>query len=458
MLLRLVPYALGVGASRFVFVDSLLSFGEGGTTTSGSLVAFLFFLCLWALAAAFSPDVFGRLMTRKRAVPTAAAACVIGLGLLLGTGVSSLAPYLGALACSWGCLALWLAWLACLTALPNRSAVVAVVAGWGAAALLSMAGYLVGMPAVALGMAFAVASALLYFTQGDDVDEELPATIDRFSTDIGFHVVKPSAALIVSVCSLMFALSLSYHVSTRAFFLEHVVPAGQYLEDVLAVVVLIAITGLCKRVGIITLCRVVIPCVALAYFAYGVVPPDLQLLCCLIGGIGAKAAQPFLWLLLVRVASDTKDKGVSLFSWTFIGLAGGQLCALLIVEYLRTIAYDGAAMLQFALLVVVLVVVLFILPSGWSYVEENRLVPLSREEVVALACERVAGEGGLTDREADVLKLLAQGFSQAAISERLFIGAGTVHTHRAHIYQKLDVHSRQELIDLVQRRADALSQ
>ena len=71
---------------------------------------------------------------------------------------------------------------------------------------------------------------------------------------------------------------------------------------------------------------------------------------------------------------------------------------------------------------------------------------------------RAAGEGGLTDREADVLKLLAQGFSQAAISERLFIGAGTVHTHRAHIYQKLDVHSRQELIDLVQRRADALSQ
>lgn len=160
----------------------------------------------------------------------------------------------------------------------------------------------------------------------------------------------------------------------------------------------------------------------------------------------------------MRVASDTKDKGVSLFSWTFIGLAGGQLCALLIVEYLRTIAYDGAVMLQFALLVVVLVVVLFILPSGWSYVEENRLVPLSREEVVALACERVAGEGGLTDREADVLKLLAQGFSQAAISERLFIGAGTVHTHRAHVYQKLDVHSRQELIDLVQRRADALSQ
>lgn len=452
----MVPYALGVGASRFVFVDSLLVYGSEGAVVKGSLVAFLFFLCLWCLAAAFSPDVFGRMMTRKKAVPVASAACIIGFALSFGFGSTPLVPYLGALVSSWGCLALWLYWLSRLVALPNRSAVVVVVAGWGTVALLSMGGFLVGSPVAVFGILLALTASLCSLARDDEACATLPASVDRLSTDIGFHVVKPSAALIVSVCALMLALSFSYHVSTRTFFIDHVVPTGQYLEDVLSVALLFLITALSKRVGVITLCRVVVPCVALSYFAYGLAPADLQFACCLAGGVGAKAAQPFLWLLLVRVARDTDDGGVSLFSWGFMSLAAGQLGALLVVDYLSSIAYDGTIMLQFALLVVVLVVVLFVLPNGWSYVEENRLVPLSHEEVVALACKRVAAEGGLTDREADVMGLLAQGFSQAAISERLFIGEGTVHTHRAHVYQKLNVHSRQELIDLVQKNTEAL--
>ncbi len=63
--------------------------------------------------------------------------------------------------------------------------------------------------------------------------------------------------------------------------------------------------------------------------------------------------------------------------------------------------------------------------------------------------ERVAGDAELTPRETEALLLLAQGRSAPFIRDALVISKGTVTTHMKHIYKKLDVHSRQELIDLV---------
>jgi DNA-binding NarL/FixJ family response regulator len=38
-----------------------------------------------------------------------------------------------------------------------------------------------------------------------------------------------------------------------------------------------------------------------------------------------------------------------------------------------------------------------------------------------------------------------------AIAEKLCISKGTAHTHATHVYQKLDVHRQQELIELIER-------
>ncbi len=48
----------------------------------------------------------------------------------------------------------------------------------------------------------------------------------------------------------------------------------------------------------------------------------------------------------------------------------------------------------------------------------------------------------LSNREAEVLVLMAQGLSNADISTRLFISANTLKAHTQNIYTKLDVHSR----------------
>jgi DNA-binding CsgD family transcriptional regulator len=55
-------------------------------------------------------------------------------------------------------------------------------------------------------------------------------------------------------------------------------------------------------------------------------------------------------------------------------------------------------------------------------------------------------DGWLTPREREVLALLAEGKSNPAIAEALYISQRTVTTHRSRLYAKLDVSTRAESI------------
>lgn len=67
----------------------------------------------------------------------------------------------------------------------------------------------------------------------------------------------------------------------------------------------------------------------------------------------------------------------------------------------------------------------------------------------AQSCERIAERTGFTPREREVLPLLGQGRSIASISKTLHVSENTVKSHIRSIYNKTDVHSKQELIDLI---------
>lgn len=53
---------------------------------------------------------------------------------------------------------------------------------------------------------------------------------------------------------------------------------------------------------------------------------------------------------------------------------------------------------------------------------------------------------GLTPREREVLSLIAEGNTNQEIASRLYISIKTVQTHRAHIFEKLGLHDRTELV------------
>jgi ATP/maltotriose-dependent transcriptional regulator MalT len=52
----------------------------------------------------------------------------------------------------------------------------------------------------------------------------------------------------------------------------------------------------------------------------------------------------------------------------------------------------------------------------------------------------------LTARELEVLQLIAEGLSNLAIAQKLFLSTGSVKVHFKHIYGKLEVNSRTQAI------------
>ncbi len=81
--------------------------------------------------------------------------------------------------------------------------------------------------------------------------------------------------------------------------------------------------------------------------------------------------------------------------------------------------------------------------SGGSYVHPT----LGARMVAADAADRAAAEADpLSDREREILRLLALGHTNQEIAKMLFISVRTAETHRAHIMQKLRLGTRAELV------------
>jgi DNA-binding CsgD family transcriptional regulator len=67
------------------------------------------------------------------------------------------------------------------------------------------------------------------------------------------------------------------------------------------------------------------------------------------------------------------------------------------------------------------------------------------------AASEILGPGSLTRREREVARLAAQGHTAGQIAQRLFIGERTVESHLVHVYAKLGVSSK---IELVRRQSE----
>ena len=80
------------------------------------------------------------------------------------------------------------------------------------------------------------------------------------------------------------------------------------------------------------------------------------------------------------------------------------------------------------------------------------------EEYRAKRIAEVARDAGLSRRETDVFALMVTGRSAPFIASQLLISENTVNSHVRRIYNKLDVHSKQGLLDLVEEQMDVCAQ
>lgn len=171
-------------------------------------------------------------------------------------------------------------------------------------------------------------------------------------------------------------------------------------------------------------------------------------------GAAVVIAKMFLWLALINVARHS-----DLAPWSVV--CAGQLLyavpdclgrALASGLSLSSLENTAAA----ALLLGIVIVVAFCLPDR-SPAAMNLLSDLNgtsepsptESQALESRCHAVGQAHGLSKREIEILEFLCKGRSRPYIAETLYLSENTVRTHSKHIYQKLDVHTRQELLDLV---------
>ena len=169
-----------------------------------------------------------------------------------------------------------------------------------------------------------------------------------------------------------------------------------------------------------------------------------------------------LLLAFVEYVGARDLSAVRAFGCYLTLVAGAQLvgCGLAVLDHalLPSASYSAAGLV---------LVALFIVTAVWllndktitAFLWEGRMEPGGRIASKAEArtpqatfderAQAVAVAFSLTARETEVMALFARGRSSSFIAETFCVSNNTVRSHILHLYAKCDVHSRQELITLI---------
>ncbi|MBU4215855.1 MAG: helix-turn-helix transcriptional regulator [Actinobacteria bacterium] len=105
----------------------------------------------------------------------------------------------------------------------------------------------------------------------------------------------------------------------------------------------------------------------------------------------------------------------------------------------------------FVIIVVGLTVLLISMVRQEYAIDALTQSPQSATELMRVIAS-VAEEFRLSEREREILALIGQGYTASAVADSLVISPHTVNTHVQHIYAKLGIHKRSELIGYLHRQ------
>lgn len=78
------------------------------------------------------------------------------------------------------------------------------------------------------------------------------------------------------------------------------------------------------------------------------------------------------------------------------------------------------------------------------------------DDALKMACERIAGRYLLSQRQTEVLYLLARGHTAGYVQDKLCISLSTAKSHIYNIYKKLNIHKQHELLSMVEEEMESL--
>lgn len=157
------------------------------------------------------------------------------------------------------------------------------------------------------------------------------------------------------------------------------------------------------------------------------------------------------WVLICGACHQYPATSVRVFQFVRAGWTFGPLIGMLIGRFVvNCTPFELAQVFPSAVLGAALVMMAAMAFTEHDLAFAVNLLPTDRKRRFSDKCLAVAARCGLSERETEIMTLFAKGRNLAYIQDQLCLSKSTVSTHRQHIYQKLGVHSSQEMIDLIQ--------
>ena len=160
-----------------------------------------------------------------------------------------------------------------------------------------------------------------------------------------------------------------------------------------------------------------------------------------------------MWILIAGLCRRYQTSCLFAFGLIRAAWSAGPLVGMLIGRWLwYGIGLDIAGAFTAACMCVLLIA----LVNNVVFTENTlaralSIMPTDRKQRFQDRCRAVIERYGLTEREGEIMIMFAKGRNLPYVQEELCLSKSTVSTHRQHIYQKLGVHSAQEMIDLIQK-------
>lgn len=177
---------------------------------------------------------------------------------------------------------------------------------------------------------------------------------------------------------------------------------------------------------------------------------------------GTGCFEIFMYFMLIALGARNTANALPLLAWGCAMASWGTLVGANVGRLMNDVAADPvASTLVAGSIVFGIVFYLVVVQRAFDFSSLiQRISSPEHMQVVAdgtaLAsslrerCEALGRARGLTSREQEIFEYLARGRNVRFVQEKLTVSYNTVKTHVSHIYAKLDVHSQQELINLVE--------
>lgn len=159
-----------------------------------------------------------------------------------------------------------------------------------------------------------------------------------------------------------------------------------------------------------------------------------------------------MWILIAGLCRRYQTSCLFTFGLIRAAWCAGPLTGMLVGRWLwYGVGLDVSGAFTAACTCVLLIVVVnnFVFTEN-ALARALSIMPTDRKQRFQDRCRAVIERYGLTEREGEIMIMFAKGRNLPYVQEELCLSKSTVSTHRQHIYQKLNIHSAQEMIDLIQ--------